>query len=167
VTLFLYRILLFSETVYPFKMSFRNTLAAAGRAARSFLNKPRGIGKKTHAAARLLGAIGVGTRNRGSNQRPSETTVVVEQLASKRKQKQRPFPQSSQGVAARRNRNKTKTNKKHYIVHVPYREECLGNVTSAFSAGAFELQSYVLNIGNFNSFPQGSVMAPLFQRHRF
>jgi hypothetical protein len=150
-------------------MSFRNTLAAAGRAARSFLNKPRGIGKKSHAAARLLGAIGVGTRNRGSGQRPSETTVVVEQIASKRKQnkKQRAFPQSSQGVAARRNRNKTKTNKKHYIVHVPYCEECLGNVVSAFSAGAFDLQSYVLNIGNFNSFPQGSVMAPLFQRHRF
>jgi hypothetical protein len=142
-------------------------LAAAGRAARSFLNKPRGIGKKSHAAARLLGAIGVGTRNRGSGQRPTETTVVVEQAAPKRKQKQRVFPQSSQGVAARRNRNKSKTNKKHYIVHVPYREECLGNVTSAFSAGAFDLQSYVLNIGNFNSFPQGSVMAPLFQRHRF
>jgi hypothetical protein len=147
-------------------MSFRNSIAAASRVAKSFLNKPR-FGKKAAAAVNLLGAIGAGTRNRGSG-RPVETTVVVEQAAPKRRQKkQRSFPQSSQGVAARRNRNKTKSNKKHYIVHVPYREECLGNVVSAFSAGAFDLQSYVLNIGNFNSFPQGSVMAPLFQRHRF
>jgi hypothetical protein len=150
-------------------MSFRNTLTAAGRAARSFLNKPRpGIGKKTHAVARLLGAIGAGTRNRGSGQRPTETTVVVEQVASKRAApKRRAFPQSSQGVAARRNRKLTSSRNKHYVVHVPYREECLGNVVSSGTANAFSLASYVLNIGNATSFPQGSVMAPLFQRHRF
>jgi hypothetical protein len=53
------------------------------------------------------------------------------------------------------------------MVHVPYREECLGNVISSTTAGAFSLASYVLNIGNSTSFPQGSIMAPLFQRHRF
>jgi hypothetical protein len=53
------------------------------------------------------------------------------------------------------------------MVHVPYREECLGNVVSSGTATGFSLASYVLNIGNSTSFPQGSVMAPLFQRHRF
>jgi len=56
---------------------------------------------------------------------------------------------------------------KYQIVHVPYREECLGPLTSSGTANAFSVQSFVLNIGNSTSFPLGSIQAPLYQRHRF
>jgi hypothetical protein len=141
----------------------------AARAIGRLANRPiPGLGRKTRTAANVAGAaLFNAVRNRGElNTRPG-TTVTVRTPAIRGAVKRRGFPQSSQGVAARRNRKTSSSKKKHYMVHVPYREECLGNVVSSGTAGAFSLASYVLNIGNSTSFPQGSVMAPLFQRHRF
>jgi hypothetical protein len=170
-----FRILLFSETVYFIPLPIMSTnpiVRAAQRAARAvsrIANHPiPGLGARAKAAANIAGgALLHGFRNRGNlTMRPS-TTVTVRTPAPRVAAKRRAFPQSSQGVAARRKRSAGGNKRKHYVVHVPYREECLGNIVSSGTASAFSLQSYALNIGNSTSFPQGSIMAPLFQRHRF
>jgi hypothetical protein len=156
-----------------FNMASNPIVRAAQRAARAIsrvANAPiPGFGRKTRAIANGAGALLFnGLRNRGGlNVRPTSTTVTVRAPRARTVVKQRAFPQSSQGIGARRTRKPNATKRKHYMVHVPYREECLGNVVSSGTAGAFSLASYVLNIGNSTSFPQGSIMAPLFQRHRF
>jgi hypothetical protein len=141
----------------------------AARAIGRLANRPiPGLGPKARSAANVAGALLFnGVRNRGGLSHRPETTVTVRTPSGRGAPKRRAFPQSSQGVAARRNRKTTASRKKHYVVHVPYREECLGNVVSSGTANSFSLASYALNIGNSTSFPQGSIMAPLFQRHRF
>jgi hypothetical protein len=168
----LYRILLFSETVYTSIMSTNPIVRAAQRAARAvsrIANHPiPGLGGRAKTAANIVGgALLHGMRNRGGLTTRPSTTVTVRTPVPRGVPKRRSFPQSSQGVATRRQRSAGGNKRKHYVVHVPYREECLGNVVSSSTASAFSLQSYALNIGNSTSFPQGSIMAPLFQRHRF
>jgi hypothetical protein len=153
-------------------MSTNPIVRAAQRAARAISRIAKhpipGLGRRANTAANMVGgALLHGMRNRGGLTTRPETTVTVRTPTVRGPVKRRSFPQSSQGVTARRNRKPTSSRKKHYVVHVPYREECLGNVVSSSVANTFSLASYVLNIGNSTSFPQGSIMAPLFQRHRF
>lgn len=142
------------------------TLGRGFRLAKAVLG--HGASKEGNAiagAVTALAAAGSMGHNYMSKKNSAPRTVNLVSVAG------RPFPQSSQGVRARKKGNKKnhggKKNKRYYVVHIPYREECLGNVVSSGTAGGFQLQSYVLNIGNQTSFPQGSIPSPQYQRHRF